>query len=252
MSPDSRFLFSGSSDLTLRFWELESGKELWSVCYGDHPDIGVALMVGFCKKGHVGMTCDAEGIRFWEAKSGILLRRVGLPRPIDSSMAVSSDEKYLVFASVYQVCMWDMTNAGKAGKYYEVDIQELRAFDKEHTGGVSAVAISPDGTKVASGGWDKNVRLWDVNTGKQIRCMVGHRTANYSLVTSVSFSPDGQYILSTGGDGSARIWDANTGKERITIWNGSPVENGVFSPDGHYVVTAGGSVRKWRLPMDSN
>ena len=59
-----------------------------------------------------------------------------------------------------------------------------------------------------SGGADKTVRLWDADTGKELRQMTGHTGA----VCSVAFGPEGQ-ALSGGYDGTMRLWDLKTGKQ---------------------------------------
>jgi hypothetical protein len=80
------------------------------------------------------------------------------------------------------------------------------------------VAFSPDGERIASGSEDKTVRLWDVNSGKEIAPFKGHE----SSVWSVAFSPDGNRIASGSDDKTVRIW-------RFDLIN-DYLENGRESP----------------------
>jgi WD40 repeat protein len=67
------------------------------------------------------------------------------------------------------------------------------------------VAFRPDGTRIASGGLDTTVRLWDAETGKPIGDpLSGHMDA----VSSVAFSPDGKRIVSGSADKTLRLWPA--------------------------------------------
>ncbi len=89
---------------------------------------------------------------------------------------------------------------------------------KGHTGYVTSVAFSPDGTRIVTGGGEFNkageVKVWDAATGKSLLELKGHT----SPVSSVAFSPDGTRIVTGGGEynkaGEVKVWDAATGKSR--------------------------------------
>jgi WD40 repeat protein len=108
-------------------------------------------------------------------------------------------------------------------------------------GGVNSVAFSPDGTLLASGGWDDTVRLWDVRTGKELRTLHAHK----AMVGRVAFSPDGRLLASRGGlDGSVRLWDVTTGTQvqrftglsNVNPWRFNHDTALAFSPDGKTLV----------------
>src|SRR5207244_1626143 len=76
-------------------------------------------------------------------------------------------------------------------------------------GRVGAVAYSPDGRTILTGGWDGVAQLWDAATGKQARRVQAHT----DRISAVAFSPDGRTFLTAGWDHTARLWDAVTGKQ---------------------------------------
>ena len=67
---------------------------------------------------------------------------------------------------------------------------------------VFSVCFSPDGRRLASGSWDRTVRLWDVETGACVKTLERHTKS----VSSVCFSPDGRTIVSGCHDKTVRMW----------------------------------------------
>jgi hypothetical protein len=110
------------------------------------------------------------------------------------------------------------------------------AILKGHTDAVNSASFSSDGTRVVTASDDGTARLWDGQTGDNIRTLEGHTFT----VLSASFSPDGRRIVTASADGTARLWDGQTGDYIKTLESHMDyVLSASFSPDGTRIVTAG-------------
>jgi WD40 repeat protein len=98
-----------------------------------------------------------------------------------------------------------------------------------------ALALAPDGTSLATTA-GRSIKLWDVETMKEIAMLKGHE----DIVWALAFSTDGRILASGSGDGAVRFWDVWTHQLRAAFdWQIGQVHTLAFSPDG-MTAAAGG------------
>ncbi len=100
---------------------------------------------------------------------------------------------------------------------------------------IFAVAWSPDGRRLACGGGEYKIDIFDTRLWKQQITYKGHHSAVYAVM----WSPDGRQIISTGADDALHLWDAMNGRNVATYFKHSGIVSGVaWSPNGQRIVSA--------------
>jgi WD40 repeat protein/energy-coupling factor transporter ATP-binding protein EcfA2 len=241
-SPDGKTLVSGSWDNTIKLWNVETGQEIRTLT-GHNSGV---LSVSFSPDGKTLATGSGDDtIKLWNVETGQeICTLTGHNDPVNS-VSFSPDGKTLATGS-----------SDKTIKLWNVETgQEIRTLTGHngfvdtfsgHNTGVWSVSFSPDGKTLATGSGDKTIKLWNVETGQEIRTLTGHNSG----VLSVSFSPDGKTLATGSGDDTIKLWNVETGQEIRTLSGHNYSVNSVsFSPDGKTLATGSrdDTIKLWNV-----
>src|SRR5262249_41449819 len=108
------------------------------------------------------------------------------------------------------------------------------------------LVFSPDDQLLASTGYDRLIKLWDVSSGQEVRTLKDHSDAVYGL----AFSPDGKLLASCGADRAVKVWDVARGTRLYTLGEATDWVYAVaWSSDGRHLAAAGvdKSIRIWEV-----
>jgi serine/threonine protein kinase len=115
-----------------------------------------------------------------------------------------------------------------------------------HSNGISSIAISPDGQILASGSFDKTIKLWNLKTGQEIQTLRGHS----GRILSVAINSKEPILASGSDDKTLKLWNIKTGQE-IRTFSGKLgwVYSVAFSPDGKTLVSGSDNktIKVWNL-----
>jgi RNA polymerase sigma factor (sigma-70 family) len=196
---DSRRLISVSQGLEtiVRLWDIGSGREL-------RPDVAVAEAAPHFVVSPDGRFAAVLGparqVVLWDLDLGKEIRRVNIQADFTYMLVFSPDSK--VFATSGGGAGIAM-NSNCAVRLWDVESgKEIRRLAGKHEGPVLAIAFSPDGQILATGGLDRTVRQWDVASGEAFPNHLRHQNP----VVCVAFSADGKTVASGSHDGTALIW----------------------------------------------
>lgn len=229
-SPDGLRVASGGADGTARLWSIRGAREIAS--FGHRTSVRA---VAFTPDGRwLAAACDAE-VKVWDAtRFRQITSFVGHVKTVDA-LAISPDGSVLATGGADDtIHLWSLisktgsavfTRPGHAptalvylphrnivvsgGRDSAIclwsgngDPEPLHVF-KGHREAVRALAVSPDGTWLASADWNGLVNLWSLTSGEIVTSVEAHDGAAQAL----AFSPDGTLLVSGGADALIKIWN---------------------------------------------
>jgi len=243
-SPDGEYLAAGCGNNIVRLWKVSDLSNPWMDL--NNPDASGDIVFSADSR-YLALACG--NVRIWD-----------LDNPKTDPLILEGYARSVSFSP-------DGRNLATDGSDNSVRVWELSKHDvplilspstfgpvetnlnlRLHKYADSSLKFSPDSARLASGGSDPNVRVWDLSNPNSPPLVLQGKEGR---VLSVSFSPDGKRLASGGTDTIVRVWDVQNPKKQPLRLQGhlGAVLAVSFSPDGIHLFSAGSNanVQLWNL-----
>ncbi|MEK7990641.1 MAG: caspase family protein [Thiotrichaceae bacterium] len=228
-SPDGKTLASGSYDTTMKLFDINSGKliftfeghssHVWSVAYS--PDGKKALS-------------GSMEIKLWDLTTGKLIRTMGGYGGSTTSLHFLPDGKKALSGQADMIKLWDL------------DVGQIHTMFDMHSDYIRAVVLSPDGRRVISASQDKTVKLWDLS-----KAWKPTRTIEWydRWTTAASFSFNGKKALLGDSNSTVVLWDLPTGNIQYLKGHSATINTVSFSPVGNFAASGSSdnTIKLWNV-----
>lgn len=237
VSPDGRFLLTGSTDHTLRLWDLYQNRLMHVMRGHEGPVTSVSLFGGgrFAVSGSMD-----KSFRIWDLDEGACIRVLVEQESEITAAATGPDGRYGVYASADETLqLWNLMS--------QVPVRSFEGY----TGYITSIDFTPDGVYAVTSGSDRTIRIWEIYSGDCVRIIRGHP----GKVNDAKVSPDGQYILSACDDGVLRKWHIEIEELPETFGgHNGPVNCVAWAADGKFAYSGGSdrTIRVWDLTTGKN
>jgi len=221
-SEEPDMVLSASRDKSIIMWSLVREEGKYGVAQKRLTGHGHYVQdVAISSDGQFALSGSWDGtLRLWDLNTGNTTRRfVGHTKDV-LSVAFSADNRQIVSGSRDKtINLWNTLGQLK-----------FTIVDDGHKEWVSCVRFSPNLNTplIVSAGWDKVVKVWNLNHCKIRTNLLGHT----GYVNSVTVSPDGSLCASGGKDGTAMLWDLNEGRHLSSWTRGTLFMPSCFLPFG--------------------
>ncbi|ETO32884.1 hypothetical protein RFI_04233 [Reticulomyxa filosa] len=161
---------------------------------------------------------------------------------LEGTSLANANLEHVSFLQAY-LCNTNLRNAKLKG----IDFGEY-SYLEGHSDAITSIQYSPDCRTAVSSSKDLTIRIWDMESRKEIQKIVGHT----DVVNQARYSPDGKHILSCSADKTIRIWDVTSGKMLKHFELENNVTDAQYSSNGHMVAacSSGGYIQFWDLNSD--
>jgi WD40 repeat protein len=246
-SPDSTRLATGGTDATVRLWDVATAGEILTLRTPGSNTYALAFGPDGRRLATTGTGMRAA-VRVWDLTTGkeVFLRETGSGAGL--TVAFSPDGTRLATAggraSLVGIPGEVKTWEGEIKVWDARTGQEIGVLNG-HGAGVTAVAFSPDGRRLASASHDHAIKVWDVAADARPRTFLAAPVGSLKrhLFRGLAFSPDGRSLAGGAEQGMVKVFDLGTGQEvRALSGHTLNVNRVAFSPAGQLLASSGSVV----------
>ncbi len=246
ISPDGRHFVSTGEDRCIKVWELENGIAVRSLA--GHKENATDVAVSPDSNRIISGSTDGSLI-VWDFASGSELQRFTYREAILALAVTPAGDTVVTGHSKGMLACRDLVSGAVLwtawGHKQKMVDSAGRTTEDEFPRDVSSLALTKDGTRVISGGYDGTLQVWALKSGACLNTLRGH-----DLVLDVDVTPDGLSVVSCGLDKIVCIWDLASGKwVRLLRGHTEKAFSVVASPIERRVISGGDdrTVRIWEL-----